>query len=78
MYYDPSYSVTYSSLAEIDNVAIAGYWQRIFGFPVDESVVGLDLNGDGDMLDLGVPTPVFVLQKNPTGNQLVEVLREYP
>lgn len=58
--------------------AIDGYWQRIFGFPVDEPVVGLDLNGDGDMVDLGDPTPVFVLQKNPTGNQLVEVLREYP
>ena len=45
---------------------------------MDEPVVGLDLNGDGDMVDLGDPTPVFVLQKNPTGNQLVEVLREYP
>lgn len=35
-------------------------------FPVDEPDVNLDLNGDGDMMDLGVPTRSFILRQNPT------------
>ena len=77
VYYDPSCGVTYSSLADIDNLAVDGYWQR-GTLPVDEAVVGLDLDGNGVVGDLGVMTLVHIFQSNPTGNQLVEVLFEYP
>ena len=37
---------------------------------LDEPVVGLDLNGDTDLLDTGVSTPVNLFKQNPTGNDL--------
>ena len=76
-YYDPSYGIVHSSLANIDATAIAGYFNFRPLF-VDEAHVGLDLNGNGTMTDPAVPTFVFVFQMNPTGNQLVEDPDEWP
>lgn len=76
-YYDPTYGVVYNSLTDIDNLAIDGYYKRL-AVLLNEDEVGIDLNSDGDMIDQQVPTDVYMLQKNPVGNQLVEQRREFP
>jgi hypothetical protein len=64
-YYDPSYGVQYSSLQDIDN-SIDGFY--IEGtYAVDEPLVNLDLNGDGDAIDLGVVVNVRLFRINPAG-----------
>lgn len=77
VYYDSSYGVTYSSLADIDQNAVDGYW-AVGTLAVDEPTVGLDLNGNGNSSDAQVPTFVYVFKENAPGNQLVEVNGEYP
>lgn len=77
VYYDPSYGAMYSSLSDIDSFAVEGYWQNGL-LPVKESLVQLDLDGDGNITDMDVLTPVFIFQLNPAGNQLVENAIEYP
>lgn len=70
-YYDPSYGVKRASLAEIDDNAIAGFY--IFDqIPLNEVDYNLDLNQDGDKVDIAVPTAVFLFRKNPAGNDLIE------
>jgi transglutaminase-like putative cysteine protease len=75
-YYDPSYGMTFSSVTDIDDSAIDGHFQQGL-LPVDEPAVGLDLNGDGDMVDLAVDTVVLVVKQNPAGNDLVETIFNY-
>ncbi len=76
-YYDPSYGVTYSSLADIDDNAVDGYYEKK-DVPVNELQVGLDLNGDTYVTDTWVLTFAWVFKKNPIGNQLIEIPIEYP
>jgi hypothetical protein len=45
---------------------------------VDEPTINVDLNGNGNTTDTQLPTLVFVLQPNGTGNQLGELPSEYP
>ncbi len=78
VYYDPSYGVTYTSLAEIDTNAIDGYFKFVANHPVDEATVGVDLNGNGNITDIGVQVPSFLMLKSPAQNQLSEVANEYP
>ncbi len=76
-YYDPSYGAMYTSLADIDNLAIDGYWKNLI-MDIDESVIVEDLNNDGDMVDVFLNVSVKVFQVNQAGNQLKEVPFEYP
>ena len=75
-YYDPSYGQKHASLQDIDDNAIDGYY--IQGtYPVDEPAVNLDLNGDGDKIDLAVTTSVLLFRKNPAGLDLRETSYNY-
>jgi hypothetical protein len=74
-YYDPSYGVTYTSLADMESKSIAGYY-LIRTIPVDESKVNLDLNGNGNKTDI-VNIPAIIIQQNPGKNQLTETLYDY-
>lgn len=60
-----------------DTAAIEGYFVKELR-TLDEPTVALDLNGDGDMIDMAVPTWLYRLQKNPVGNQLIERRANYP
>ena len=46
-------------------------------YPVDEPAVNLDLNGDGDKIDLAVTTYVLLFRKNPAGLDLRETPYNY-
>lgn len=59
-------------------------YRRSFAFArslvkeVKESrLVDIKFNGDGDQLDVNIQVQAFIIQKNPTNNQLVEVFYEY-
>jgi len=82
VYYDPSYGNTYNTLAEIDDQAIAGHFVFVRApdtWPVNEQQVNLDLNGDGEVEDVFVDVNnVFLIEQNPPGNQLEEVVDDYP
>ncbi len=65
-YYDPSYGVVYSSLQNIDNNAIDGFFVVINAL-IDEMNVNIDLNQDGDKIDDGVNTLIMLFKKNPPG-----------
>ena len=71
-YYDPSYGVKHNSLQDIDDNSIDGYYIGPVAYPVDEPVVDLDLNGDGDKTDLQVDTGVYLIQKNAAGLDIWE------
>lgn len=70
-YYDPSYGVKRATLADIDSNAIAGFY-KFAQIPLNEADYNLDLNQDGDKMDAGVLTYVFLFRKNPAGNDLSE------
>jgi hypothetical protein len=70
-YYDPSYGIKRASLADIDNGSIAGFY-KVDQILLNEAAYNLDLNQDGDKVDTGVPTFVFLFRKNPAGNDLNE------
>ena len=46
-------------------------------YPVDEPTVNLDLDGDGDRIEMGVNTTVMLLRKNPTGLNIKETKVNY-
>ena len=75
-YYDPSYGQKHASLQAIDDNAIDGYYVQ-GTYPVDEPAVNLDLNGDGDKIDLAVTTYVLLFSKNPAGLDLRETPYNY-
>jgi len=77
IYYDPSYGVTFASLADIDSGAIAGY-VKTDTLRFNESDFGVDLNHNGTTTDLQVLVSCILVAKNQTGNQLMEVPSEYP
>jgi len=77
LYYDPSYGLTYTSLADIDNNAVDGYYQKR-AVSVNELQVGVDLNNDTHITDTIVTVNAWVFKRNPTGNQLIDLLGEYP
>ena len=69
-FYDPSYGVTYSSLNDMEQKAMAGYWrQGLLG--VNETTVGLDLDHDGHIDDKVVNVIVYVFCKNDLGGHLI-------
>ena len=70
-YYDPSYGKIYASLEEIDSNSIAGFY-KLDVLPLNETKYDLDLNLDGDKVDINVLTYVFLFRKNPSGNNLSE------
>ena len=77
-YYDASYGGTHSSLSVIDSTVVSGFVkttepERFYA----ESIVGVDLNGDFDMLDTVRMKPYFI-KSNPVGNQLEESPYEWP
>lgn len=76
-YYDPSYGLRHASLQEIDDNAIDGFYRGPGKLSVDEPVVKLDLNGDGDMVDLGVDTVAIIFRKNPPGLDIQETKIDY-
>ena len=76
-YYDPSYGKMYSNSTEdlvmkdIENEAIGGYWwvhdiNEDGGWPVDEPLVNLDINGNGNKTDMGVNTTAYLFRKDST------------
>lgn len=69
-YYDPSYGIKYDSLAEIDDEAVDGYYLQT-QMDLNEQVVDLDLNDDGDKDDSAVRTGVMLFKKNPPGLDLI-------
>jgi len=70
-YYDPSYGLKHASLPAIDAATIEGYFV-VRAMPLDEVTYGLDLNTDGDMTDLGVPTACFLFRKNTAALEITE------
>jgi hypothetical protein len=70
-YYDPSYGVKHASLADIDTNAIDGFF-IVTILNLDEASYNLDLNSDGDLTDVSVPTACFLLRKNTPANELIE------
>jgi hypothetical protein len=46
-------------------------------YPVDEPVVDLDLNGNGNKTDRQIDIPVILFRKNPVGLDLHEVRMTY-
>ena len=70
-YYDPSYGKKFASLKDIDDNAIDGYF-RVVPAAINEPDFNLDLNGDGDKIDMGVQINVFLIRKNPAGMDLIE------
>ena len=71
-YYDPSYGVQYSSLEELEDRSIDGFYVGPVRLPVDEPVVGCDLNNDGDTADLNVDANVLLIRKNKPGLEIRE------
>lgn len=71
-YYDPSYGVQHASLEDIDDNAIDGFYIGPVLYPVDEPVVNLDLNGDGDKTDMQVDTGVYLIRQNAAGLDIWE------
>ena len=71
-YYDPSYGVQHASLQDIDDNAIEGFHIGPVLYPVDEPVVNLDLNGDGDKTDMQIDTGVYLIRKNAAGLDIWE------
>jgi hypothetical protein len=64
-YFDASYGVNYSSLSELSTVAIAGFYTEQM-LAVNEAIVAMDLNGDGDQTDTAVTVAVWqIRKKNP-------------
>lgn len=85
VYYDPSYGKTYNSLGQFDDEAVAGHYAIPASndpWPVNEQQVNLDLDGNGQiedvLVDIQSPDIVFLIQDNPTGNQLEETPSDYP
>jgi hypothetical protein len=76
-YYDPSYGVKYTSLNQIDTNAISGYFLVDDTLAVDESVVGVDLNSDGDATDIGVIVFSILSRINPATPDLHEDIFDY-
>jgi len=76
-YHDPSYGLQYSSFADIDTGAIAGYY-KVTDLVLDETVLHVDLNNNGNQTDTAVNKLVVLFKKNPAGNQMVELLGEWP
>ena len=72
-----TYGITSSSLQDIDNNAIDGFLKGFVTIDVDEPTVNLDLNSDGDKIDLAVPTTVFIFKKNPAGLDILEQIVNY-
>jgi hypothetical protein len=72
VYYDPSYGRTYSSIGNMDDVAIEGY-NKLSLTTANEPDYGVDFNGDGDTNDMNVPVIKLIFRKNPAGNNLVAV-----
>ena len=72
--YDASYGLIHDSFDDIDPDIIAGYVKLAKQHPVDEPTVGVDLNDDGDALDMDVPRDCFFMRTNPAGNQLRKLL----
>lgn len=70
-YYDPSYGVKHATLQDIDDNAIDGFYISGY-YPVDEPTVNLDLNSDGDKVDVQVNTAVMLFRKNPAGLDIWE------
>jgi hypothetical protein len=62
-YYDPSYGVTYPSVANFDSTKIAGFYKPEL-ITVNEATSGVDLNGDMDMTDVFPMTSVIVVRQN--------------
>ena len=46
-------------------------------YPVDAPTVNLDLDGDGDRIEMGVNTTVMLLRKKPTGLNIKETKVNY-
>jgi hypothetical protein len=68
-YYDPSYGVTKTCtslddiLLDITTNAIAGFYKE-GTLPLDETALGVDLNGDSDADDTAVSCPCLLFRKN--------------
>ena len=62
----------YSSLEELEDRSIDGFYVGPVRLPVDEPVVGCDLNNDGDTADLNVDANVLLIRKNKPGLEIRE------
>ncbi len=76
-YYDPSYGSTFTSLSDIENNAIEGYFKIVQYFMIREADIGADLNNNGTTTDTVYMT-VIISKKSTGGNQLQEVLHDIP
>jgi hypothetical protein len=76
-YYDPSYGLKYASLNQIDTNAISGYFIVDDRLAVDESLVGADLNSDGDATDIVVNVFSILSRINPVTPDLHEDIFDY-
>jgi hypothetical protein len=62
-YYDPSYGVTYSSIQDFSAKAVAGFFVLWQG-GVQETKLGVDLNGDGKLSNTILPYDMLLIRKN--------------
>ena len=60
----------------LESASIGGYYV-VRTVKVDEPAVNLDLNADGDKVDLQVATPAYLFQENGAGNGLNPTAGEY-
>jgi hypothetical protein len=72
-YYDPSYGKTFTSLVNIEDKAIAGYFKASY-VDLNEAPYGLDLSGRGTRTEINVRTAVFLFKRNPRSGALKETL----
>ncbi len=76
-YYDPSYGIKHANLQAIDDNSIDGFFVGPALHPIDEPAVDLDLNDDGDKVDIGVNTRIMIFRKNSSGLDLTEQIFDY-
>jgi len=60
---------------QVEKDCVSGFYNEVVRW-LNEPDVAADLNGDGDMLDLGVPYQVFAIDHNPAGLQIVEYVSD--
>jgi len=64
--YDPSYGRLYRSETELDDTSLAGFCTLSPGI-VNETVLGVDVNGNHNATDTAVPALKALMRNNPAG-----------
>ena len=73
------YGLTYSSLQNYEDTAIAGFYliNKYLHYPISELKIGCDLNGDGDQNDDVWVNEFLMFKENPPGLDITERICEF-